>query len=129
VTFHELEVKTYVSSRLPDLKQAGGEFRGPCPVHKGRDPNFSISSETGFASCHSQCGRGWDLISLEQELSGLDFGQAKDRVFDMIGRPRVPWEEQNVEAIYDYTDEYGEVLYQVLRYAGKEFKQRRANGG
>jgi replicative DNA helicase len=68
------------------------------------------------------------MIALEQELSGLDFPRAKEAVFEIVGRPKVPWEERNVEAIYDYTDENGKLLYQVLRYFGKDFKQRRPDG-
>ncbi len=37
------------------------------------------------------------------------------------GRPRVV-------ATYDYTDEAGRLLYQVVRYAPKDFRQRRPNG-
>jgi replicative DNA helicase len=114
---------------VPSLKITNQrEWRGPCPVHCGKDPNFAVSAETGLALCHSQCGRGWDILSLEQELSGLDFPRAKDRVWEILGRPKVPWEERNVQAIYDYTDEVGTLLYQVLRYYGKEFKQRRPSG-
>jgi KaiC/GvpD/RAD55 family RecA-like ATPase len=68
------------------------------------------------------------MISFEQEISGLDFPKAKDRVYELVGRPKVPWEERNVEAIYDYTDANGTVLYQVLRYHGKEFRQRHPDG-
>jgi replicative DNA helicase len=129
VTFSASEVRSFYASRLPSLKITNQrEWRGPCPIHNGKDPNFAVNAETGLAQCHSQCGRGWDLISLEQELSGLDFPKAKDRVFELVGRPKVPWEERNVEAIYDYTDESGRLLYQVLRYFGKEFKQRRPDG-
>ena len=127
--FDHGEVRAYCSARLPGLKQSGDrEFRGPCPVHQGKDPNFVVDPNSGLAHCHSRCGRGWDLISLEQELSGLDFPRAKERVFELVGRPKVPWEERNVTAIYDYTDAQGKLLYQVLRYVGKEFKQRRADG-
>jgi hypothetical protein len=62
------------------------------------------------------------------KLAHLDFPRAKERVFELVGRPLVPWEERNVEAIYDYTDERGNLLYQVLRYFGKSFRQRRSDG-
>jgi replicative DNA helicase len=116
---------------LPHLKlTTQREWRCPCPIHSGKRDSFAINSETGLAQCHSTCGRGWDMIALEQELSGLDFLRAKERVFELVGRPKVPWEERNVESIYDYTDAKGHLLYQVLRYHGKEFKQRRpAEGG
>ena len=32
---------------------------------------------------------------------------------------------RRIVATYDYTDEYGELLYQVVRYDPKDFKQRR----
>jgi DNA primase len=122
------EVRAYYASRVPELKQCGRELRGPCPVHRGKDPNFSVNPETGFAHCHSQCNRGWDLISLEMELAGIGFPQAKERVFDLVGRPRVPWEDRNIEATYDYVDSSGKLLYQVVRRYGKQFKQRRPDG-
>lgn len=126
MTFTQSEVRTFYAARVPGLKLTNQrEWRGPCPIHSGKDPNFGVNSETGLATCHSQCGRGWDLISLEQELFGLEFPKAKERVYELIGRPNVPWEERNVEAVYDYTDASGNLLYQVLRYFGKEFKQRR----
>ncbi len=128
MTFTDAEVRTYFASRAPKLHESGGELRGPCPVHGGAGPNFSVSLETGLACCHSQCGKGWDLIGVEQELSGFDFIRAKERVFELIGRPLVPWDERNLQAVYDYTDEAGTLLYQVLRYFGKEFKQRRPAG-
>lgn len=127
--FTPSEVRAYYAARVPSLKiTSHREWRGPCPVHSGKDPNFAVNAETGLAQCHSQCGRGWDPISLEMELAGLDFPRAKERVFDLVGRPRIPWEERDVEAIYDYTDEQGKLLYQVLRKHGKKFSQRRPDG-
>ena len=131
MNFTPTEVQAYYAARVPAVRITNRrEWRGPCPVHSGKGPNFAVSSETGLAQCHSRCGRGWDMVSLEMELTGVDFARAKERVFSMIGRPNVPWEERNVEAIYDYQDEHGKLLYQVLRYFGKTFKQRRpAPGG
>jgi hypothetical protein len=128
MNFMPSEVRTYYDSRVHGLRQCGRELRGPCPVHRGKDPNFSVNVETGFAHCHSQCNRGWDVISLEMELAGLDFTRAKERVYELVGRPRVPWEERNIETTYDYVDASGKLLYQVVRFHGKEFKQRRPDG-
>ena len=127
--FTSSEVRTLYAAVVPSLRiTSQREWRGPWPVHNGKDPNFAVSAETGLAQCHSQCGRGWDVISLVMELYGLDFPRAKERVFEIVGRPRVLWEERNVTAIYDYTDEKGKLLYLVLRYVGKSFKQRRPDG-
>jgi hypothetical protein len=54
------------------------------------------------------------------DLAGIEVDARKD------GKGRV------IEAVYDYTDEAGEVLYQVLRYrmgnGKKDFRQRRPDG-
>lgn len=131
MNFSSSEVAIYFAHRFPHLKLTNArEWRMACPVHQGKDLNFAINSETGLCQCHSRCGRGWDMLSLEQEISGTDFQRAKDRVFELVGRPKAPWDERNVSAIFDYTDESGKLLYQVLRYATvpKTFKQRRPNG-
>src|SRR5690242_5694847 len=129
MNFTASEIRVYYAVRVPELEiTTHREWRGPCPVHNGKDSNFSVNSATGLAQCHSQCGRGWDPISLEMELAGIAFPQAKEKLFELIGRPRVPWEEHNLEAAYDYTDETGKLLYQVLRFHGKQFKQRRPDG-
>ena len=129
MTFTTSEVRTYFSARLPRLRQTNQRsWRCPCPVHNGTRDSFAVDSETGLCQCFSSCGKGWDMISLEQEFSGLDFGRAKDRVFEIVGRPKVLWEERDIEAVYDYTDADGKLLYQVIRRQGKKFSQRRPDG-
>jgi len=122
------EVETYYRHLFPKINTSGREWRMACPVHNGTDLNFVVDPQSGLAICHSQCGRGWDIIALEMEIHHKEFGSAKDDVFRIIGRPIVPFEEKNLEAVYDYVDETGKTLYQVLRYHGKEFKQRKPDG-
>ncbi|MFZ1008645.1 MAG: DnaB-like helicase C-terminal domain-containing protein [Candidatus Sulfotelmatobacter sp.] len=127
--FTEQEISLYYTSRAPGLKTAGATMRGPCPVHNGKDANFSVEPSTGLCYCHSQCGRGWDVLSLEQELHSCDFVSAKRLVFEFLGRPEPTSEERDIEAQYDYTDEKGTVLYQVVRKTGKRFMQRHSRPG
>jgi replicative DNA helicase len=110
---------------MPKLKQAGKQFRGPCPVHHGDGENFSVDAVSGMAYCHSQCQRGWDVFALEMDLAGADFVKAKAAVFEAVGRPKPAWQERDIHAVYDYTDAAGTLLYQVVRKAGKKFMQRR----
>lgn len=129
MTFSQSEIIAYYQTRVPALSISGKrEARCPCPVHNGKDLNFAVNAESGLSQCHSQCGRGWDVISLEMELSGLDFRKAKEKVYEIVGRPKVPWEERDVEAVYDYCDVAGKTLYQVVRSFGKKFSQRRPDG-
>lgn len=50
-------------------------------------------------------------------------------MYQIIGRPEPSWEERGIEATYDYTDESGKLLYQVVRLNGKQFRQRRPSSG
>lgn len=126
--FAQTEIEQYFRLRVPGLKAAGREWRAPCPVHQGKDPNFSVNLSTGLANCHSACGRGWDIIALEQALTNADFIRAKASVFEAVGRPEPSWEDRDIEATYDYHREDGSVAYQVVRRHGKVFAQRRPNG-
>jgi KaiC/GvpD/RAD55 family RecA-like ATPase len=129
IDFTTSEIAAYYQSRVPGIDtRRGREWRCPCPVHRGKDPNFSVSADTGLAKCHSQCGRGWDMIALEQELTSCDFATAKVSVYRIVGRPEPSWEERNIQATYDYTSPNGALLYQVVRFAGKDFRQRRPDG-
>jgi KaiC/GvpD/RAD55 family RecA-like ATPase len=129
--FSPSEVSSYYASRVPGLAQRNQrEWRCACPVHNGKDQNFSVDPATGMAMCHSQCGHGWDIISLEMEIFALDFVKAKAAVFALLGRQLPDWQDRDVEATYDYTDATGKVLYQVVRKTGKRFMQKRpADGG
>lgn len=128
IEFSADEIAAYYRVRVPGLKKSGAELRGPCPIHAGKDPNFTVNLTTGQAHCHSQCQRGWDVISLEEALTNVNFIAAKKAVFALVGRPEIPWQDRDVEATYDYRQATGEVLYQVVRRHGKVFAQRRPDG-
>src|SRR5579885_1521497 len=133
------EIADYYRARVPGLKKKpGGEWHAPCPIHQGQDLNFSINPETGQWFCHSQCGRGGDIFDLEEALHGGDFPTRKAEIFRLVGRseptkPAKPsaggWRE---EARYPYTDEDGDLLYEVVRYrkpdGSKTFVQVRPSG-
>jgi DNA primase len=129
MTFTPSEVRAFYAAKVPGVRITGHrEWRGPCPVHQGKRDSFAVNAETGLAQCHSQCGRGWDIFGLEMEMGAVDFPKAKASVFRIIGRPEVPWEDRDIEATYNYTDERGELKYQVVRKFGKRFSQRRPDG-
>ncbi len=99
IEFTESEIAAYYRSRVPGLKLIQGALRGPCPVHQGTDPNFRVEVDTGRSFCHSQCNRGWDIISLEMELGATDFIKAKAEVFQILSRPKDNWQERDVQAV------------------------------
>jgi putative DNA primase/helicase len=81
------EVSEYYRVRMPRLDQRGNEWRAGCPIHNGKDPNFSVNAETGLWMCHSQCGRGGSVYDLEMALSGAAFHDAAREVRRIVGRP------------------------------------------
>ena len=56
------------------LKRVGNSFRGPCPFHQGKDPNFSVSPRGGYVCfvCHEK----GDVFTFVQKRLGLDFVEA-----------------------------------------------------
>lgn len=136
VDFTQEEIKRYYQQFPRMGKPQGKEMRGPCPVHKGKDLNFSVSLETGKSHCHSQCSKGWDILGLEQEIHGCDFAKAYEQVCWIVGRDpdsgktiKPKPARGKVEKVYDYLDENGSLLFQAVRYKDpKGFNQRRPDG-
>ena len=56
------------------LKRVGNGFRGPCPFHQGKDPNFAVSPRGGYVCfvCHEK----GDVFTFVQKRLGLDFIEA-----------------------------------------------------
>lgn len=131
-TFTRGEVSAYFRSRLPDLKQTGAEWRMPCPVHSGTRESFAVKAATGYACCHSDCNKGWDIIGLEMEMFGTDFPTAKKEIFAVVGRADERVKKSfagRIEKVYDYTDAGGGLLYQIVRLRDpKDFRQRYPDG-
>jgi putative DNA primase/helicase len=109
-----------VLSRLGAVRPIGDGFIGSCPAHDDRKPSLAISEGhdgRALLHCHASC-------STEQVLAALDL-----RVEDLFP----PREHRNDSskrevAAYPYTDETGELLYEVVRFAPKDFRQRRPDG-
>ncbi len=159
ITFTSGEVSTYYAARVPHLKQRrAAEWRGGCPIHHGKNDNFAVEPATGRWFCHSTCGRGGDILELEEALAGGDFPTRKTEVFRLVGRiepeyrhygtrtngnsagtaptkPTKPtgtaggWREI---ARYPYVNRDGSLLFEVIRYlkpgGTKTFIQVRPSG-
>lgn len=84
-----------------------------CPAHDDHTPSLSVNQGDKGAVLH--CQAGCELGSILDAI-GLT---ARDLFDDDPDRPQV------ITATYDYTDETGNLLYQVVRYANKKFSQRK----
>ena len=98
-------------------KREGKGFQTHCPAHADANPSLSIAvGDDGklLAHCHAGCPQEAVIAALrERELWPSDAQQ----------RPR-----QGIVTTYDYRDEQGLLLYQVVRKPGKVFQQRRPDG-
>lgn len=73
-----------VVSRVVDLKKAGRNYKGLCPFHSEKTPSFVVSGEKQIFTCFG-CGKTGDVITFEQEYSGLDFMGAVEKLAEECG--------------------------------------------
>ncbi len=106
-----------ILSRLEKVKASGDKkWTACCPAHEDKKPSLSIKlADDGkvLMHCHAGC-------TLKDILSAIDL---KER--DLFAAPKSkPKVRRKIEATYDYKDEKGDLLYQVVRYTDKAFSQR-----
>ena len=96
-------------------RKAGASWLARCPAHDDRNPSLSLRDADGkiLVHCHAGCEQRAVIAAL-------------------IARGLWPEQEQRqrrrIVAKYDYTDEGGHLLYQVVRTEPKGFFQRRPDG-
>ena len=92
------------------LRRSGADFRGPCPFHGGKNPNFSVSPRRQAYHCF-KCGESGDVFSFLQKQLGMTFPDALRSVAETVGieipqqrqeragpDPREPFWEMNATA-------------------------------
>ncbi len=96
-------------------RKVGSDYVAKCPAHDDRNPSLSLKDADGRVLVH--CHAGCEQQAVVEALRGLGLWPDRDD-----NQKRI------IVATYDYTDEAGTLLYQVVRYQPKDFKQRRPNG-
>jgi putative DNA primase/helicase len=110
-----------VLSKIPGYRErTPGQFEAKCPAHD--DKRASLGVRLG--------GNGWVAIYCQ---AGCDRSEVLSKLglrTSDIGPPRSPVEQRqrNIVATYDYRDESGELLFQVVRLDPKDFRKRRPDG-
>ena len=69
-----IPIEQELARRGHQLRRAGAERMGPCPVCGGRD-RFSVNLRKQIFNCRG-CGRGGDVIDLVAHLDGTGFAEA-----------------------------------------------------
>ena len=107
------ELKNLIAAKTGyEPKPSGEGFVCRCPAHDDKTPSLSISEsgEKILLHCHAGCTPEAICSALGLKLSDLFTGN---------GSPA------RIVATYPYHDAAGKVLFEVVRYDPKDFKQRR----
>jgi 5S rRNA maturation endonuclease (ribonuclease M5) len=106
-------------------KKTAKESSSPCPFCGGTD-RFCIWPDDNRAWCRG-CGWAGDDIQFYIDKDGMSFKDAATKAgrTDKIKDSPPPKTYGKITAHYNYVDESGTLLYQVLRLEPKDFRQRR----
>ena len=98
---------------LKRARRTGKGWMAQCPAHRDSNPSLSLSESGGrvLLYCHAGCPPDAIVRALGIDMSDL-FADPKEALRIIV-------------ATYPYTDECGRLLYEVVRYEPKGFKQRR----
>lgn len=66
------------------LKRAGHSFRGPCPFHQGKGPNFAVVPDKRMYYCFV-CHESGDVFKFVQKKLGLDWVSAVKLIGEKSG--------------------------------------------
>jgi DNA primase len=108
------EIVELLGEYMP-LKRSGRTWRGPCPLHGGEGPNFSVDPGRNLFKCFV-CGEGGDVFAFFMKHLGLDFPSAVRHVAARVGID-VP-EDREVRE-----DPFG-ALREVVAFAEEWFIER-----
>jgi putative DNA primase/helicase len=109
-----------IARALGTERASGNTWMARCPAHEDGSPSLAIRGADGkvLLHCHGGCSQGAVIQALKDR--GI-WDTASDRSYQMASRPRLT-------VTYDYLDECGQLLYQVLRFEPKDFRQRHPDG-
>lgn len=110
-----------VLALLPDARPEGNEWRARCPAHNDTKPSLYVGmGDDGHVLAH--CFGG---CSFEAVVSAL--GLTAGDLAPMEGAPLSSSrnDKRRIVQVYHYRDKAGALLFQVVRYEPKDFRQRR----
>lgn len=113
-----------ILNKLQKVKKlANGEYVACCPGHEDNKPSLSVTQEADkiLLNCHAGCMPEKIVESIGLTMADLFI---KD---EPLPQP-VKDKPAKIVATYDYQDEKGNLLYQVVRMEPKDFRQRHRNG-
>lgn len=112
-----------LGQKLDMLRPAGDGWTARCPAHEDRSPSLSVTltaDDKVLLHCHAGCLADDVMAALGITWTDLPARETQDRTKADEWTPHGP-----ATAVYEYRDEQGALLFQVLRTADKQFPQRR----
>ena len=126
-----LDIKAFYDDLLPSLRWYPQSGMALCPFHEDHNPSLSINPERGTFHCFG-CGESGSLFDFYMRYYGTDYKTALQELAIRAGietnKGKESLQNSKIEATYNYTDESGNLLFQVVRFNPKGFRQRRPDG-
>lgn len=109
-----------VLSKLDGVRRSGGQWSARCPAHDDRTNSLSVGEgDDGRVLLNCKAGCPTDAVLAAAQLVMADLFP-REAGTDATKR--------KIERTYAYVDERGELLFEVVRFRPKAFRQRRPDG-
>ncbi len=113
-----------ILGQLANVRKSGSGWTACCPAHEDKRNSLSITEGSNgriLVKCFANCtfekicaAKGWKASDLFAQPNGNGNDSRKS--------------SRRIVAEYEYRSESGELLYQIVRYEPKDFRQRRPDG-
>lgn len=119
-----------ILSQLQKLRWSGTRGYAQCPAHNDQHSSLSLAlgrEQQLLVKCHAGCSFS-DICEALKASPADFFATPASPLPAWLGNLSSQLRDDRIEAIYDYVNEAGQVLYQVVKFQGKQFRQRRPDG-
>jgi 5S rRNA maturation endonuclease (ribonuclease M5) len=115
-----------VLPKFDHIRPSGDGYMVRCPVHEDREASLSVGegrNQPVVLKCQAGCDTNDILAALN--LSWPELNKPREQVDDRYQQGRRNGQPYSSGSKYDYVDEHGALLFQVMRSPDKKFRQRR----
>jgi hypothetical protein len=109
-----------VLEKLDGVRRSGSGWKARCPAHHDPSPSLGINvADDGKILLRCYAGCDWRDVCEAAEIDPRDLFPPKESVVKQNGHGK------RIAATYNYEDESGTLLFQVVRFDPKGFAQRK----
>jgi len=126
-----LNIKKYYEDELGSVQWNNkGQGMALCPFHNDTIPSLSVNSIKGYFNCF-ECKVGGNIFEFHMQKYKLEYKKALKALHSQAQEDAADKEAAKgptIAATYDYCDEIGDLLFEVVRLEPKGFYQQRQCG-